>query len=181
MTDNYLSTKKDFYDFRTDVWTSNRYKGLYGKLDLQGHVKLENKFSKADHFGKVLEVGCGSAEHINHIKHSYNEYHLTDSSKMYTMKLRENLPEKFRKKTIISTENACKLSYDDNTFDRLVATHVMEHLPFPHEVFDEWSRILKPSGVMSILLPCDPGVLWRFGRVIGPGRKNKRWARRNSQ
>ena len=48
----------------------------------------------------------------------------------------------------------------------------MEHLPFPHEVFDEWSRILKPSGVMSILLPCDPGVLWRFGRVIGPGRKN---------
>ena len=172
MTDKSLIKKKDYYDFRTDVWTGNQYKGLYGKLVLHGHIKLENQFSKTDHFGKVLEVGCGSAEHINHIKHSYNEYHMTDSNEMYTTKLRENLSENFRKKTIIATENACKLSYDDNTFDRLIATHVMEHLPFPHEVFDEWSRLLKPGGVMSILLPCDPGVLWRFGRMIRPGRKN---------
>ena len=172
MTKKILKAKNDYYDFRSDVWTGNQYKGLYGKLVLQGHVRLENQFSKSDHFEKVIEVGCGSAEHINHIKHGYDEYHLTDNSEVYTMKLRENLPEKFRNNTVIATENACKLSYDDNTYDRLIATHVMEHLPFPHKVFDEWDRILKPSGVMSILLPCDPGVLWRFGRMIRPGRKN---------
>ena len=26
--------------------------------------------------------------------------------------------------------------------------------------------------LQSILLPCDPGVLWRFGRMIRLGRKN---------
>ena len=26
----------------------------------------------------------------------------------------------------------------------------------------------RPGGVMSVLLPCDPGLLWRLGRLLGP-------------
>jgi SAM-dependent methyltransferase len=35
----------------------------------------------------------------------------------------------------------------------------------------EWFRVLKPGGVLSILIPTDPGLAWRLGRNLGP-RKN---------
>src|SRR3546814_1644399 len=52
--------------------------------------------------------------------------------------------------------------------DRLIACHVLEHLHHPHDVLREWYRVLRKGGVLSILLPCDPGVLWRVGRMFGP-------------
>jgi phosphatidylethanolamine/phosphatidyl-N-methylethanolamine N-methyltransferase len=29
-------------------------------------------------------------------------------------------------------------------------------------------RVLKAGGVLSIVLPCDPGFAWRLGRNLGP-------------
>ncbi|MCV2361817.1 class I SAM-dependent methyltransferase, partial [Paucibacter sp. TC2R-5] len=63
------------------------------------------------------------------------------------------------------------LSYSDNAFDRLVATHVLEHIYQPHLVLKEWQRVLKHGGVLSVLIPTDPGLAWRLGRQLGP-RKN---------
>lgn len=64
--------------------------------------------------------------------------------------------------------DAYPLNYDDSSFDRVIATHVLEHVPFPHLALQEWVRILKPRGVLSLILPCDPGMAWRFGRYFGP-------------
>ncbi|MCK4785463.1 MAG: hypothetical protein KAV87_17050, partial [Desulfobacteraceae bacterium] len=33
-----------------------------------------------------------------------------------------------------------------------------------------WDRVVRPGGVISIALPCDPGLLWRLGRHLGPRR-----------
>ena len=54
--------------------------------------------------------------------------------------------------------------------DRVVATHVLEHVYRPHEVLREWNRVLKLGGAMSILIPTDPGVVWRSGRAVGTPR-----------
>jgi len=50
---------------------------------------------------------------------------------------------------------------------RVIATHVLEHLINPHEILREWTRVIKPGGTLSLVLPCDPGFAWRFGRMIG--------------
>jgi len=63
------------------------------------------------------------------------------------------------------------LSYDDNSFDRIIAAHVLEHIYYPHLVLKEWRRVVKDGGVISIVIPTDPGVAWRLGRHFGP-RKN---------
>ena len=57
-----------------------------------------------------------------------------------------------------------------NTFDRTIATHVLEHIPNPHLAIKEWTRITKAGGVLSILIPTDPGLLWRLSRRLGPRR-----------
>jgi phosphatidylethanolamine/phosphatidyl-N-methylethanolamine N-methyltransferase len=63
------------------------------------------------------------------------------------------------------------LSYANNSFDSLIATHVLEHMYQPQLVLQEWRRVLKNGGVLSILIPTDPGMAWRLGRHFWP-RKN---------
>ncbi|MDP1679350.1 MAG: methyltransferase domain-containing protein [Candidatus Nitrotoga sp.] len=63
------------------------------------------------------------------------------------------------------------MSYVDNSFDRLIATHVLEHIYHPHLALKEWVRIIKDRGVLSILISTDPGVAWRIDRHLRP-RKN---------
>ena len=56
-------------------------------------------------------------------------------------------------------------------FDNIILTHVLEHIYKPHLALKEWERVLKNGGVLSILIPTDPGVAWRLSRHLGP-RKN---------
>ena len=51
---------------------------------------------------------------------------------------------------------------------------MLEHLPNPVNVLREWNRVVRPGGVISIVLPCDPGLLWRLGRHLGPRRNAQR-------
>ena len=75
---------------------------------------------------------------------------------------------------VIEKQDATSLTYSDHSFDRLIATHVLEHLPNPVQVLKEWNRVIRPQGVISIVLPCDPGMLWRLGRHLGPRRNAKK-------
>ena len=75
---------------------------------------------------------------------------------------------------VIEKQDATSLTYSDHSFDRLIATHVLEHLPNPVQVLKEWNRVIRPQGVISIVLPCDPGMLWRLGRYLGPRRNAKK-------
>ena len=70
-----------------------------------------------------------------------------------------------------SQEDANKLSFQNNSFDRVIAAHVLEHLYRPCDVMREWVRVLKPGGVMTLVLPCDPGLLWRLGRYAVARKK----------
>lgn len=45
------------------------------------------------------------------------------------------------------------LPYDDETFDALVARHVIEHSPDTLGVLLEWRRVLKPAGRLVVVTP----------------------------
>ena len=51
--------------------------------------------------------------------------------------------------------DAMSLPYRAATFDVIVATFVMEHVPIPIDMLKECHRILKPNGIISIMAP-DP-------------------------
>lgn len=70
----------------------------------------------------------------------------------------------------LEKQDPTKLTYFDAAFDRLIATHVLEHLRRPVDVLAEWDRVVRPGGLITIVLPCDPGILWRLGRYFGPRR-----------
>lgn len=135
------------------------------------HRLCEKKFKECGHFPKVLEIGAGTGEHLGFVQHGFDEYVLTDLDEKTLEVAKGKLNNKFGNKLKYETQTAEGLSYSDNSFDRLIATHVLEHIYQPHLALKEWCRVVKNGGVLSILIPTDPGIAWRLGRHLGP-RKN---------
>lgn len=160
----------DVYNQRlADAYQSLNYgDSLSGFFMRRGHVLLEDAFDLGAHFGKVVEVGAGAGEHLGFVRHGFDHYLMTDWNDIRLQHARASLPGELRARVGVSREDATKLSLEDGSVDRLIACHILEHLYRPHEVLREWNRVLRRGGVLSILLPCDPGVLWRLGRMLGP-------------
>jgi SAM-dependent methyltransferase len=49
--------------------------------------------------------------------------------------------------------DATRLPYPDASFDRLVASEVMEHVPDDEAALDELVRVLRPGGTLAITVP----------------------------
>lgn len=68
----------------------------------------------------------------------------TESPKNYTFK-----------KTDLNKE---PIPFEDNTFDYVYASHVIEHLQDPINFFSECIRVLKPNGKILIMAPSEIGL-----------------------
>jgi len=51
------------------------------------------------------------------------------------------------------TGDATCLPYPDNTFDRIIASEVMEHIPNDVGALDELLRVLRPGGTLAVTIP----------------------------
>lgn len=139
--------------------------GLAGYFLRKSHEWSEAAWGADRHFSRVLEVGAGTGVHFGFVRHTFDEYYLTDLNP--PMMERIVLPVSIAESSVIlKAEDATRLSFADNTFDRVIAAHVLEHLYKPHEVLREWVRVIRPGGILTLVLPCDPGVLWRLGRYM---------------
>lgn len=156
---------------------------FYGKLNYgkrgsgwlmgAGHRILEELIEPGKTFPFVLEVGVGTGEHLHYVKHDFGTYCMLDRSPAMLERARERYRDDPRHLEFRLGEVE-KLPFPDASVDRLVATHILEHVYRPHEVISEWNRVLKPGGTMSILIPTDPGVAWRLGRALTSRRAVER-------
>ena len=56
--------------------------------------------------------------------------------------------------------NALMLPFADGTFDRIVASEVLEHIPDDRTAIGELARVLRPGGTMAVTVPrCGPEVV----------------------
>ncbi len=155
-----------------DAYHTANYEGLTGFVMKSCHRLLEKPFGPMVKFERCIEVGAGAGHHLNFVRHQFDEYWLTDNSQ--TMLDAAKRRYGARAGVRFALHDARLADAETGSYDRLVASHVLEHLLEPHDVLRQWARIVKPGGTLSILLPCDPGLLWRFGRTLGPRRKAKR-------
>lgn len=162
--DEYLSKWASLYEGK------NYDEGLAGYFLTKSHVWCEKAFSADDNFPRVLEVGAGTGVHLGHVRHQFDEYVMTDLNPPM-LDLAARRIAGVEGKVTTQAQDATALSYEDEMFDRVIAAHVLEHLPEPQKVLREWIRVLKPKGVLSLVLPCDPGVAWRLGRTVGARQK----------
>jgi phosphatidylethanolamine/phosphatidyl-N-methylethanolamine N-methyltransferase len=144
---------------------ANYNKGVVGYVMRRGHEILD-RTATYEATSSIIEVGSGPGIHLSFVMRPFGRYVLTDESD--DMLTQARAKHAGRDNVKFQKEDATSLSVADSSFDRLIATHVLEHLPEPHRVLREWNRVVRPGGTMSLILPCDPGFAWRLGRRFGP-------------
>ena len=107
---------------------------------------------------KVLDVGCGEGRHIFGSLYEFSDIHCVglDQDIPSLNKCNEGL--KFFKElnsgsTIFMQGSVYKLPFEDNTFDLIICSEVLEHLEDYHAAIDEIYRVLKPEGKFLTSVP----------------------------
>ena len=49
--------------------------------------------------------------------------------------------------------DAANMGFSDNSFDKIVCLHTLEHVQEINKAFEEMSRVLKPSGIIILIYP----------------------------
>lgn len=162
---DYRSSFSNVYD------ESNYASPIQAGVMRASHRLVERTLDASLRYPRVLEIGAGTGEHLAFVRHSFDEYMLTDSDPATLEIARKKTSSSIhREKLRFDLQDGSTLSYAEGSFDRVVAVHVLEHIYQPHLAIKEWRRVLRPGGLLSILIPTDPGVAWRLGRHLGPRR-----------
>jgi phosphatidylethanolamine/phosphatidyl-N-methylethanolamine N-methyltransferase len=160
-----LDIVDDFYDnYHSKIFGS----GIVGKIAGFVHWLIEYPYKQNRFFGTVLEVGAGEGQHFKFIKHNFDLYIETD--------IRESMDQPFNIKVKKMLSNAENLDgVESNSVDRLIATCILVHLLEPEKALQNWSRVVKKGGQLSIFVPAEPSMLLRFFRFFVTSRKAKKF------
>lgn len=140
----------------------------YGVVDDFNHSYVVRHAPKQ--FLRTLEVGAGLGEHILYEKLSASQkanYNALELRPNMAAKIRERFPE------IQTHVGDCqaRLEFPDNYFDRILAIHVLEHLPNLPAAITEMHRLCsKEHGVFSAVIPCEGSVAYTLARRISAQR-----------
>lgn len=161
-----------------DSYYKNNYEkilnaGAVGLVSKIVHKSMEFGF-KSKNFENVLELGAGNGQHFDHVKHKFKNYLETDIRF-------ENLPKReFENRSDSFKVSGMRLNaedlsiFSDNSFDRIIVSCLIVHLQNPEMALLEWKRVCKPGGVITIYLPCEPGVFLRGLRYLTTVQKARK-------
>ncbi len=96
--------------------------------------------------GKFLDVGCGNGSSMQTMKDmGWNVTGLDFDENAVAAAKESNLE--------VFVGDVFSQKFADNSFDAILMSHVIEHVPNPKEVIQECHRILKKNGTLSIITP----------------------------
>jgi len=99
-------------------------------------------FAKEHAHGRMLDVGCGQKQYEFIFKNNVESYTGLD---LPGTELKNGKADVFG--------DVQDLSFEPNSFDTILCTQVLEHVPDPKKAIEEMSRVLKPGGVLLLTVP----------------------------
>jgi ubiquinone/menaquinone biosynthesis C-methylase UbiE len=136
------------------------------------HRTLERRYSDNSYL-RILEVGINEGEHIPYVSETWE-----NGGKYVGIDLRKppsHILKYFSKRDIqFSKQNVEDLSFKSNYFDRVIVTCVLHHTNNPVNAMQEIRRVTKVGGTIDILLPNDPGLMYRTLAFFSSGIKAKK-------
>lgn len=132
--------------------------GLVGRVMRLVHHSLEKPFRETDSFETTLELGAGHGQHRHFVKHKFTEY-IESDIRAHNL---PTTPSPYVRRLELDASDLSGLP--DSSVDRLVATCLLAHLDNPELALQEWLRVVRNGGVMTIYLPSEPGILLRAAR-----------------
>jgi len=121
-------------------------------------------------FVRTLEIGAGNGEHLKYERLNHEQrdnYVAVDIRENMMAELRNQFPE------IRAVVGDCqtRMDFADGLFDRILAIHVLEHLPnLPAAIREIYRLCDKNRGVLSIVIPCEGSLAYSLARKISAQR-----------
>ena len=159
--------QEELQEFYREQYKKISYSGAGLKFSNYFHKALEKNYDETITFDKVLELGAGDCQHASFVRHKYKIYLQTDILE-YKVFLTDKENVRFE------IQDAQSLNYPDNEFNRVISTCLLHHLETPDRALKEWRRVSKDGGKIDILLPSDPGILYRIARKLASEWKVKK-------
>lgn len=96
---------------------------------------------------RILEVGCGSGLHTEGYSRQY-DVTAVDISPSLVRTTRQRAPD-----ADVVQADATQLSFPDGTFDAVVGTAILHHLPDARAALREWLRVTQSGGTVTLMEP----------------------------
>ena len=119
----------------SQYWWSNRF-----------YARLVRRYGPAS--GRALEVGCGLGHLLGWLVDRYQLFG-TDINHWALSQALRNIPQ--GNFALLSAEDLGAFPAD--SFQTVIAKHVMEHLPNPERAIAEIGRVLAPGGLLLLATP----------------------------
>ncbi|HEY8749338.1 MAG TPA: methyltransferase domain-containing protein [Tepidisphaeraceae bacterium] len=121
-------------------------------------------------FHRTLEIGAGLGEHLD-----YEKLTPEQERDYYAVELRQNMTDalqaRFPRIKAVTGDCQQRLDFPDAHFDRILAVHVLEHLPdLPAAIREMYRLCDKSTGVFSVVIPCEGSLAYTLARRISAQR-----------
>jgi len=144
------------------------YSGMSGVIFRSGHHMMERGISPEQN-RDVLEFGGGGMPHFYWMNSTkMRQYTVSDRVADHGKRLaqlRADMPPHVGLSLHDFVADP-SLSGIGKGYSRIIASHVLEHIPDPEATIVKWISLLADDGVLSIAIPCDPGWFWRLGQIV---------------
>jgi SAM-dependent methyltransferase len=140
----------------------------YGLIETFNH-NFPVKYSRPN-FNTTLELGAGLGEHIHYEKltpEQEENYHANEFRENMAAEIRKRFP---RVQTVVGD---CQqpFAFADGFFDRVIAVHVLEHLPnLPATIRESYRLLDKERGRFLIVIPCEGSPAYSVARKLSAER-----------
>lgn len=145
------------------------YTGSLGLFERWTHMSLEKGIKTLSH-PSILDIGGGDGQHVPYLSSEFSNYTILDLLD-HSKKLNPTINEEDLSKVHFVVGDAEKLPFENDSFDRIILTCILHHVDSPANVLSDCRRVIRDGGVLSIYLPNDPGMVYRWVRHFGAHKK----------
>lgn len=102
---------------------------------------------------RVLDIGCGSGTITRNILRTVGctSIGIDVSEECIKYASEKSIQEGLASDFLVGSIES--LPFIEKTFDIVIASHIIEHVPFPEKIFLELKRILKDGGILLLTTP----------------------------
>lgn len=158
-----------------EIYSTTQKESVGAVVNNAGYTVME----KIDMHGKrVLEIGPGTLEHIQHWAGLPAEYIIAD----VRADLLETAEKQLQKhdvsytKILLDRQKDLSEYFEAGSFDIIVSFYSLEHLHPLDTYLSDILELLKPGGLLVGGIPCEGGLGWGLGRFV----TTRRWFKKHT-